>query len=41
MVKQKIMLPVNSKKEPDYEYMENYIKKMEFEKLNKYLQRIK
>lgn len=38
--RQKILLPVNSKKEPDYEYMENYIKKIEFEKLNKYLQRI-
>ena len=38
--KEKILLPVNSKKEPDYEYMENYIKKIEFEKLNKYIQRI-
>lgn len=35
--RQKILLPVNSKKEPDYEYMENYIKKIEFEKLNQYL----
>lgn len=40
MNKQKITLPVNSKKEPDYKYMENYIKKIEFEKLNKYIQRI-
>ena len=38
--KEKILLPINSKKEPDYEYMENYIKKIEFEKLNKYIQRI-
>lgn len=38
--KEKILLPVNSKKEPDYEYMENYIKKIEFEKLTKYIQRI-
>ena len=38
--RQKILLPINSKKEPDYEYMENYIKKIEFEKLNKYIQRI-
>jgi Type I restriction modification DNA specificity domain len=41
MNKQKITLPVNSEKEPDYEFMENYIKKIEFEKLNKYMQRIK
>ena len=40
MNKQKITLPVNAKKEPDYEYMENFIKKIEFEKLNKYIQRI-
>jgi hypothetical protein len=38
--KEKILLPINSQKEPDYEYMENYIKKIEFEKLNKYIQRI-
>lgn len=36
----KMMLPVNSKNEPDYEFMENYIKKIEFDKLNKYLRRI-
>lgn len=40
MNKQKITLPVNSKKEPDYEFMENYIKKIEFEKLNKYINKI-
>lgn len=38
--KEKIQLPVNSKNEPDYEYMENYIKKIEFDKLTKYIQRI-
>lgn len=36
--RQKILLPINTKNEPDYEYMENYIKKIEFEKLNQYLQ---
>lgn len=35
--RQKILLPINSKNEPDYEYMENYIKKIEFEKLSQYL----
>ncbi len=40
MNKQKITLPINLKKEPDYDYMENFIKKIEFEKLNKYIQRI-
>lgn len=38
--KEKIQLPVNSKNEPDYEYMENYVKRIEFEKLNKYIQKI-
>ena len=33
----KLMLPINEKKEPDYEYMENYMKKLELEKLKKYL----
>lgn len=37
----KMMLPVNSEKKPDYDYMENYMKKIEFEKLNKYIKRIK
>ncbi|MUP39597.1 restriction endonuclease subunit S [Labilibaculum euxinus] len=37
MNKQKIMLPVNEKNEPDYDYMENYMKQLEYEKLNKYL----
>jgi len=35
--RQKIMLPINKLGQPDYEYMENYMKKLEFEKLNKYL----
>ncbi len=30
------MLPINSRGEPDYEYMENYIKKIEYQKLKKY-----
>lgn len=37
MIRQKILLPINSKNEPDYEYMENYIKKIEFDKLSQYL----
>lgn len=37
MNKQKIMLPVKENGEPDYDYMENYIKKLELEKLKKYL----
>ena len=35
--REKILLPINEKKEPDYEYMENYIKRLELEKLKKYL----
>lgn len=34
--RQKILLPINSKGAPDYEYMENYIKKIEYQKLKKY-----
>jgi len=37
--RQKIILPVNPKGEPDYAYMENYIKKLEYEKLTKYITR--
>lgn len=33
--KQKIMLPINENKEPDYEWMENYIREKEQEKKNK------
>lgn len=39
MNRQKIMLPVNQNNKPDYDYMENYMKMLEYEKLNKYLQR--
>lgn len=35
--REKIVLPTNKKGQPDYEYMENYIKKLEYEKLIKYL----
>lgn len=36
--KQKIMLPINIKGEPDYEYMEQYMKYMEYKKLSTYLE---
>ena len=32
-----LMLPVTKKGEPDYEFMENYMKRLELEKLKKYL----
>ena len=35
--KTKIMLPVNEKKEPDFEYMEQYIKNITYKKINQYL----
>jgi len=35
--RQKIMLPVNDQNEPDYDYMENYMKQLEYNKLNEYL----
>jgi hypothetical protein len=35
--KEKLQLPLGKKGQPDYEYMENYIKKIEHEKLTKYL----
>ena len=35
--KEKILLPVNEKKEPDYEYMENYMKQLEYKKIKEYL----
>ena len=37
--REKIMLPIDKDGKPDYEYMENYIKKMEYEKLTKYIER--
>lgn len=38
MDKQKIMLPINDNHEPDYEYMENYMKQLELKKLKNYLE---
>ncbi|MEQ8548722.1 MAG: restriction endonuclease subunit S [Cyclobacteriaceae bacterium] len=35
--RQKILLPTNDQNEPDYEYMENYMKQLEFQKLNEYM----
>lgn len=37
--KEKILLPINDRNEPDYEYMENYMKQLEYKKLNEYLKR--
>ena len=34
----KILLPVNKQGAPDYVYMENYVKHLEYQKLNAYLQ---
>lgn len=36
--RQKILLPIDKKGQPDYDYMENFIKKLEYEKLTKYLE---
>lgn len=41
MLRQKILLPVNSKGEPDYQYMEDYMKYLEHKKLLEYLEYIK
>lgn len=38
MDKQKIMLPINDNHKPDFEYMKNYMKQLELEKLKKYLE---
>lgn len=38
--KEKILLPVNSKDEPDYIYMENYMKSLEGKKIRQYLEYI-
>jgi hypothetical protein len=38
--KEKIMLPVNAQNEPDYEYMEQFMRKKEQEKLMQYLEYI-
>jgi hypothetical protein len=37
--RQKILLPIDKKGQPDYDYMENYIKKIEYEKLTKYIEK--
>ena len=37
MKSQKIMLPVTSKNKPDYEYVENYMKQLEYKKIQEYL----
>ena len=36
--KEKILLPINDKNEPDYEYMANYMKQLEYKKMNEYLE---
>ncbi len=38
--REKIVLPTNKNGKPDYNYMENYVKKLEYEKLTKYIKRI-
>ena len=38
MLRQKILLPINSRSEPDYSYMENYVRNLEAVKLNAYAQ---
>ncbi|MCX6061445.1 MAG: restriction endonuclease subunit S [Campylobacterales bacterium] len=35
--REKILLPMNEKSEPDYEFMEQYIKNLEYKKINLYL----
>lgn len=37
MLRQKLLFPIDTNGKPDYVYMENYIKKLEYEKLTKYL----
>lgn len=39
--REKILLPVNSKDEPDYQYMEDYMKYLEQKKLLEYLEYVK
>lgn len=38
---QKIMLPVNDEDEPDWEYMKNYMKKIEYKQLTKLIEHLK
>lgn len=35
--REKILLPINNKNEPDYEYMEQYIKNLKYRKIKQYL----
>ena len=39
MNRQKIMLPVNDQNEPDYNYMEYYMRQLEYNKLNEYIKK--
>jgi hypothetical protein len=39
MLRQKLLFPIDKKGKIDYAYMENYIKKIEYEKLTKYIER--
>lgn len=39
--REKIVLPIDENGQPDYDYMENYIKRIEYEKLTKYIERKK
>ncbi len=41
MVKSKILLPVTQEGNPDYAYMENYMKQLELKKINSYLNILK
>lgn len=41
MNKQKILLPIDDNQRPDYQYMENYMKRIEYIKILKYLERKK
>jgi len=36
--RQKIMLPINENNEPDYIFIENYMKNLEYKKLSEYLE---
>jgi hypothetical protein len=37
--KEKILLPITSNGKPDYEYMESYMRKMEYDKLYRYIEK--
>ncbi len=37
LTKEKLLLPQTKNREPDYAYMENYMKRLEFQKLSQYL----